>query len=85
MKFTITAKNPDGIEDSIRRAAEEAVDMEAEDEGATGRTLEPLERQILIEDKIEELWEECKKFVEYKEYVRIEVDTETGTATVLEV
>jgi hypothetical protein len=33
----------------------------------------------------DELWDACEKWVEYKEYIRIEIDTEAGTATVCEV
>ena len=76
MKFTITAKNPDSIEDSIRRAAEESIDDE---------NLMAVERDAKIYNKMEELWESCAKWVEYQEYIRIEIDTEKGTATVLEV
>jgi len=33
----------------------------------------------------EKLWKACDKWVEYKEYIRIEIDCLKGTATVLEV
>ncbi len=61
MKFIITVKNPDSIDNSICRAAEELGVSE------------------------NELWDACEKWVDYKEYVRIEIDTEAGTATVCEV
>jgi hypothetical protein len=73
MKFVITMKNPDSFEDSIRRAAEESVVQNITN------------RKEVIEEEYEELKKFASKWVEYDEYVRIEVDTDKGTATVLEV
>ena len=77
MKFIITVKNPDSIEDSIRRAAEEQM------EGV--ECANQFEYEDMKLAKINELWAACAKWVEYQEYVRIEIDTELGTATVCEV
>ena len=75
MKFTVTMKNPDSFEDSIRRAAEDAVEDMA--------LLNPKMKEELIEEKYEELKKIASKWFEYDEYVRIEVDCTRGTATVL--
>lgn len=76
MKFVITMKNPDSFEDSIRRAAEESVE-ELE--------LDINEKRELEDEKYEELKNIASRWVEYDEYIRIEIDTDKGTATVLEV
>ncbi len=77
MKLTITMKNPDSFEDSIRRAAEDEVRITA--------LMNPNMREELIEDKYEELKRIASKWFEDNEYVRIEIDTQKNTATVLQV
>ena len=77
MKFTITVKNPDSIEDSIDRAAEESI----EDADFKDRH----DYLDIKEEKKQQLWAACSKWVEYQEYIRIEIDTELGTAKVCEV
>ena len=77
MKIVITLKDPDGVWDSI----EEAVRVSIESlEG-----IDDEEREDLQELRFEQAREDCSKFIEYSEYVTIEIDTEAGTATVLEV
>lgn len=80
MEFIITVKNPDSIEESIRKAAEDLVEVEVD-----GGTLTDNECNALVEEKMEELWEACNPWVEYKEYIRIKIDTTRGTAKVCEV
>ena len=75
MKFTITMKNPDSFEDSIRRAAEDAVEDMA--------LLNPVMKKDLVEKKYKELKKIASKWFEDDEYVRVEIDTEKRTATVL--
>jgi hypothetical protein len=75
MKFTITIKDPDGFSNSVKQAVQDDV---ARIEG-----LDDDEREDLIESRQEKLWDELQQFVEYQEVIRVEFDTETGTATVL--
>lgn len=67
MKFIITFKTPDALDKSIVDSIPEAQDLDQESQ--------------------EELWYKvqttAEKFIEYKEYVSIEFDTDKGTATVL--
>lgn len=77
MKFIITVKNPDSIEDSILRAVEESMN-EIE-------TKNQFEYEDFKSAKVNEIWKACEKWVKYKEYISIEIDTTAGTATVCEV
>jgi hypothetical protein len=77
MKIKITFKDPNGVSDSIERAAIESV------EEISGISAD--EREDLKNTRREEIEDSIKAFVEYSEYVTIEIDTETNTATVLKV
>jgi gas vesicle protein len=70
-------KNPDSVDDSIERAIESEVLDRIE-----GQT--PDEVAEMKEDISNEIRNACKKWVEYEEYVRIEIDTIKNTAKVLE-
>jgi len=83
--FTIIVKNPDSIEYSLRRAAAKEVANEIEENKRSDNIEDSDLPENLIDDKYEELKEASSKWVEYNEYVRIEIDTEKGTAIVLEV
>ena len=75
MKIVVTLKDPDGFYDCVEDAVRQAVNaIEA---------LDPDEREGVLESRLESAWDKLEKFVEYKEYVRIEFDTDAGTATVL--
>jgi len=74
MKFKITMKDPDGFADSISRAAQESV------ESVNGVNDE--EKSDLVDGRSEELKEAVKKWFEYEEYLRVEIDTDTGTIRV---
>lgn len=76
MKFTIIMKNPDSFEDSIRRAAEESVEE---------LNLDIAEKREMEDEKYQELKKIASKWIEDDEYLRVEIDTEANTATVLEV
>ncbi len=74
MKLKITLKDPDGVYDSIRDAAKDSV-----------RAVEGLdddEREELLGSRHDKIAEQCKPWIDCGEYVRIEIDTEAGTATV---
>ena len=76
MKFTVTFKSPDGVSDSIRRAANESVECPS-----------VVHDDCTCEYDIEEVEDKLKAFigpwVEFGEYLDVEFDTEAGTATVL--
>jgi hypothetical protein len=77
MIFRITMKDPDGVSDCIQDAATEAV-----------RSIDSLdddERDDMIEVRKDKLGKVCGKWFEYGEYLTVEVDTEKGTCTVVEV
>lgn len=76
MKIKITLKDPDGVYESLREAATNSI---------TALELEKGEREDLIESRHERYGEECKQWIEYGEYVTIEIDTDAGTATVCKV
>ena len=74
MKLQITLKDPDGVYESIKQAAE----------SSTGDTegLDNNELDELAETRREKLEEKCKRWIKYGEYVTIEIDTDANTATV---
>lgn len=76
MKFKIEMKDPDGVHDSVRRAAEASV------AGITG--LGDNEREELIEGRHSEIDKRLKKWFKYSENLTVEIDTEAGTAIVCE-
>ena len=74
MKFTITMKDPDGAYESIEEFinAMKIDGIEDDDEAEAIRELRG--------NKIREL---CLRWFEYGEYLRVEVDTDAETCTVL--
>ena len=77
MKIKITLKDPDGVYESIKDAADSSAgDAEGLDDG---------ELEELAESRREKLEQQCKPWIEYGEYVTIEIDTDEGTAKVLKV
>ena len=78
MKFTITMKDPDGVWESVDEAARESI-------GRMLPNLEEEERKPILEQRKDILNNQIRKWFEYGEYLRVEIDTEANTATVLEV
>jgi hypothetical protein len=76
MKFTITFKDPDGVYESLDAAAKESVN---------DKSLLPAERKALVAARRVTLDAAIKPWVEYGEYLNVEIDTAAGTATVLKV
>jgi len=75
MKLKLTTKDPDGVCEMIREAAENQVrEMEGLDDD---------ESESLIESRYKKIDEQLEKWIKYSEYIFIEFDTELGTATVL--
>lgn len=77
MKITITAKDPDGIANSL--------DQAAKDSAAAVTGIDNDERKQLVESRREEMEEDVKAWVEYSEYITIEIDTKAKTARVVPV
>lgn len=75
MKFTVTMKDPDGVYESIEDAVNEI---------RVGG-LSPEELDAVREKRREKTHHLCKRWFEYGEYLRVEIDTEAQTCTVLPV
>lgn len=73
MKFTVTLKDPDGFYDGVTEAVERSFPK--------GLTF--TEGKKPIGERRELVFEKIKKWVQRQEYITIEFDTETGTATVV--
>ena len=75
MKIRVTLKDPDGFYDCVKEAIEDSLD---ELDGLTD-----VEKENLLEHRLEKTWDKLEKWVEYKEYIDIEFDTEAMTAVVV--
>lgn len=75
MKLTVSFKTPDAADYAIEDALEDNEELEA---------IEDAEERSWKKEELEDgLKEALSKWIQYSEYVRIEFDTEAGTATVL--
>lgn len=78
MKIKILLKSPDAIYESVREAVIQ--DLRKDDEFPAS---EPSMDEI--EDRIDEVFRGAlSKWVVFREYITVEIDTETGTARVCE-
>ena len=75
MKFTVNMKDPDTLQDAI----EDAV-REINIEGVT-----PDELEVIRDKRKEKISELCGRWFEWGEYLRVEIDTEAETCTVVPV
>ena len=75
MKFQVTMKDPDVLNDVIEEALVNEVDE------IFG--LDTNERQALVEERSEKIRDICKKWFRYGELLTVEVDTDAATCTVL--
>lgn len=75
MKVKLFLKDPDGVHESVKDAVQETL-PDGLSEG---------EEEELIEIRMRETHEKLKTWVEWKEYVTVEIDTDTGHAKVLPV
>lgn len=74
MKFRVTMKCPDALDDAIRDAV-----------GAVGFDgLSEDEAELVRESRSEAARKLCSRWFEYGEYLTVEVDTEAGTCVVME-
>lgn len=75
MKVKLFLKDPDGVYESVKDAVQETLpDGLSEDEA-----------EDLLKSRMEDTHEKLKKWVEWEEYVTVEIDTGTGEARVLPV
>lgn len=74
MKFVVQMKDPDTLQDAIADAVKRL----------TIEGLDATEMQMVREHREEEINKICGKWWEFGEYLRVEVDTDLGTCTVLE-
>ena len=75
MKVKLFLKDPDGVYESVKDAVQATLpDGLSEDEA-----------KDLLKGRTEDTHEKLKKWVEWKEYVTVEIDTDTGEARVLPV
>lgn len=78
MKFKLTLKDPDGVGDSLDDAVERSLrDVKGQ--------LVPQELEALKEKRRETFRQAMRPFVEFSEYVTIEIDTNEMTARVVPV
>jgi hypothetical protein len=75
MKIRVTLKDPDGFYESVRDAVTEWASRQPD--------LDQEEREQIIDARMTSVWKKLGRWVEYKEYVDIEFDTEAMTATVV--
>lgn len=76
MKILVYLKDPDGFWDGVIEAARESVDD-------LGGKLTREDRILVEEKRSREAWGFINQWVEYKECVLLEFDTEAKTATVV--
>ncbi len=75
MKFIVTMKDPDALDIAIDDAIQD-------DESLL--ELAKDEQKAAIGVRKQRMRDVCKRWFEYGEYIRIEIDVEAGTATVLD-
>jgi hypothetical protein len=78
VKFRITMKDPDGAYESIQDAATERADQIAKN-----TPLVHGEREALFDSSVNYLREAASKWMEYGEYLTVEIDTEAMTCVVV--
>lgn len=73
MKFTVSMKDPDVLHDAITEAVG-ALQFEGLSEDEAG---------VVREKRVESISELASRWFEYGEYLRVEIDTDAKTCTVL--
>lgn len=77
MKFRVTMKDPDGVQDSLDDAAlTRATELASPEMDAD-------ERKSLVESSRTKVGEAISKWFEYGEYLTVEIDTEAKTCVVV--
>ena len=77
MKIRIMLKDPDGIHEAVEDTIRESLKAHEE--------LDNDEKAAIMETRSEKTWAILGKFIEYKEYITVEFDTDTNTARVVPV
>ena len=75
MKVKLFLKDPDGVYESVRDAAQETLPDGLSEE----------ETESLLKSRTADMHEKLKNWVQWKEYVTVEIDTDTGETKVLPV
>lgn len=75
MKLTIQFKDPDGVYDAVHESARDSV--------STVDGITTQEAQILSQKREDDFNEFLGQWIKYGEYLTVEFDTDTNTATVL--
>lgn len=75
MKFRVTMKDPDGVYESVRDAAEESV--------AKVIGIDEDEKKSLAKCRVEKIHTDIRPWFKYGEYLTVEVDTDAGTCVVV--
>lgn len=78
MKIQFCMKNPDVISESIKDAVISSIE-----EKAAG--LSDRQKELIYDDEEEEIKKKLSKFIEFGEYITVEIDTDTQTARVVPV
>ena len=74
MKFHVQMKDPDTLQDAIADAVAEDVDR---------LPLDAVEKALVAEGRREKVADVCRRWFKHGEYLKVEVDTEAGTCTVI--
>lgn len=77
MLLRITLKDPDRVGDAVQQAVQENV------RGLSDLTA--AEKDVIMDVRMEDTWTKLDEFIEYQEYVTIEIDTDAGTTRVVPV
>ena len=75
MKIKITFKDPDGVSNSLDESVRNSLLPLVEQ-------LSKQEFEQLVETRLEEVSDKIAKWIEYGEYLTVEIDTDTDTAIV---
>ena len=75
MIFRITLKDPDGVANALDKAADGSIDNIG--------GLDEDEREALLDLRREKIRDVCKDWIQYDEYIVLEVNTEDGTCEVI--
>jgi hypothetical protein len=76
MKFKITLKDPDGVYDSIEDAVEGSL---------FNLELDENEKAAVKDTRLENINDIVSQWIEYREYLTVEIDTEARTCVVVPV
>lgn len=83
MKIRLHLKDPDGVCNSIHDAVDDELTRMGHDLNDLDVRISVGEREDLRSKREEEVLEALEPWVEYEEYVSVEIDTVTGNSRVL--